>query len=64
MANMDFETCYATLELQFGAGLKEVIHATGFIGHILAIEFARRLGQSDANESGFLSILERNECFA
>lgn len=24
MANMDFETCYAALELQFGAGLKEI----------------------------------------
>ncbi len=30
-----------------------LIHATGFIGHILAIEFARRLGQSDASQSGF-----------
>ena len=24
MPNMDFETCYAALELQFGAGLKEI----------------------------------------
>lgn len=40
-----------------------LIHATGFIGHILAVEFARRLGQGDASDTGFFEFAGTKRTF-